>query len=207
MFKTKATKRTPDSVGVEQYKFDFQKEKNIYSYLYGIHMRKRVEKELEEKLKFQHYSEWKEYIRDKYSDYDSKKLMDFSRYLEQRIRRGNPEREYWKICVPIIITVIITNLPQMLQNLLEFDFSGAPIWGIILCVFIVGVLCILLAYVIYNTVLPLWESNTKENFLIDYKEIIDGMILEKRNQEKKADKKNKKIAEKMNKKMAKQKKK
>lgn len=188
MFAKKEQKRTAYSIGKEQFNFDFELEKNIYSHVYGILPRKY--KKLKEKYEFENYSEWKEYVQNKHKDDSSEKLSDFGRYLQQMNENEEPTSSYWNICIPIFMSLIITNIPEMIKDFQEIDFSGMSILFIIICVLIICALITpLIIYLLYNILLPLWECNLRKNLLRDYREIIDVMIKNKIKEEKKLDKK------------------
>lgn len=185
-------KRTPNSIGVNQYDFNFRHEINIYSYLYGTHTDIKIENELEEQLKFDYYNDWKKYIQNKYDSYDSEKLMEFSRYLEHRIGRGKPERGYWNIVISAIMSLVTMVVADKVFDMLRIETAGGVI-STILCYLIVAILIfiafVLVAYIMIKLLIPLLDSNTKENFFIDYREIIESMVEEKVKQEKKNAKK------------------
>ena len=185
----KSTKaRSNNSIGKEQYQFDYELEKNIYSYLYGIHKKKH--KKLKEEFKFQDYCEWKRYVYNKYKEYDSEKLIGFSRYLKQKISSEKPEHEYWKICIPIVLSIIVSRIPELMEGLQNIDFLKSIGSYIILILMLFVLLICPLVYCLYSLMSPLWESNTRENLLMDYKEIIDDLIEKKEKSQKRA--KNKK---------------
>lgn len=174
MFKRK---RSFYSIGKEQYNFDYEREKAIYSYLYGIN--KRLHKKVKVELQFCFYDDWKQYIQNKYRDYDSKRLMEFRRYLYHDIRSEKPINEYWKICIPIVLSEIIAELLEMLINFQNIETEGNVV--IVILAILLSLLIIMLPVIcsIYSLITPLWDSNTKENLLTDYKEVIDEMIGEK----------------------------
>ena len=171
------SKRSFSSIGKEQYNFEYEMEKAIYSYLYGIN--KRLHKKLKVELQFRYYDDWKRYIQNKYKAYDSKKLIEFRRYLCQDMRSEKPINEYWKICIPIVLSEIIAELLEMLINFQNIETEGNIV--IVILAILLSLLIIMLPVIcsIYSLITPLWDSNTKENLLTDYKEIIDELISEK----------------------------
>ena len=153
---------------------------------------------MKEESKFCCYSDWKKYVNEKYSEYSSKELMDFSRFLNQGIRRSKPDREYWKMCIPIVISFIFTNFIQMIiqasLEIQEADFSNMQFSGIAgylgVGLLLLVILIICLVYAFYRVLYPLWDSNMEKNLFIDYKEIIEQMMEEKLKKEKKQIKNN-----------------
>lgn len=176
LFKRQKYRRALNEVGKKKYDFDFESEKRIYYYLCCMPMKKKELRKVDEKLQFNSYKEWKQYICNKYGDYKDEELMEFSRYINQRIRNIQPNREYWNLFVPIIMTIVLTEwFEAFIKG--EFDFTGASdavIIGAILMM--VGMLVFSMIFLVWNTFTPLWEYSREENFLRDYKEIIDGMI-------------------------------
>jgi len=122
-------KRNTLSIGKEHFNFDFRLEKKIYSYLYGLIPRKY--KKL--KKKYDNYSEWKEYVQNKHKDKSSSKLVDFNRYLQQIYEDEKSTCKFWNICVPIFMSLIITNIPKMVKDIVETDFSKLSILNGVLC--------------------------------------------------------------------------
>lgn len=193
MSKRNIQERNFNSIGKSDYDFDFELEMNIYSYLYGIN--KKRHKQLKDKYKFSNYNEWKNYIQRKYSDkeYNSERLICFSRYLSQRIRNLKPNQEYWNIVIPIAITLVIEEVIKALFEL-DVDVSNAGImwlFGSITILLLLVFLIIVLIVFIYKMVKPLWENNEEESLLTDYKEVIDDIIKVKTKEEKKEKKEKK----------------
>lgn len=179
MLKGKKTRKTIEYIGKRWYGFDFQFEKTIYCYLCCIYVERKRLKNLDDNLKFESYYKWKQYICNKYKDYSKEMLMEFSRYLNQRMRNIRPEHKYWDIMVTIILTIILTKLIDVFLNT-RIDFTYMPILiSIIETAFIEIFAMLTLVFITFNTFSLLYDKNIDDNFLHDYKEIIDGYICER----------------------------
>ncbi len=175
IFKKKKQKRTLDTIGKEEYNFDFQLEKDIYQNLCCIRIKKKVIKKLEQKnLKIYTYSEWKQYIYNKYKNYNEAQLLEFSKYLNQRIRNVKPFREVWDLFVTVIMTFVFVEGGKALIGKLESFKSNDDIIikYLIALIFIV----ITIFWVIRQVIIPKLDNDIEEHLYKDYKEIIDGMI-------------------------------
>lgn len=167
--------RTLDNIGIRWHDFDFQLEKNIYCYLCCNKMKKRALKKLDEKLKFVLYSQWKQYICNKYANYNRDELIEFSRYLNQRIRNIKPLREFIRLCLSAIITLVISKIMEVFHSI---DTTGLnSMLSITIIEYMVIVLIVIsVVFLLIETFIPIREDNVNENFLKDYKEIIDEII-------------------------------
>lgn len=176
MINKRKSDRTLDSIGKRWYNFDFYSEKNIYCYLCCVDSRKKKIKKLDEKLKFVSYSQWKQYICNKYENYDKDELEEFSRYLNQRIRNIKPGREYLNIILPCFITLAFTISIDKILDLNLNTTSISNLGSVIIIIFLSILFIISMFSIIRNTFLPIKENSGDTNLLIDYKEIIDEMI-------------------------------
>lgn len=175
MINKRKSGRTLDNIGIRWYDFDFQLEKNIYCYLCCDKMKKRKLKKLDEKLKFVSYSQWKQYICDKYKNYNKDELMEFSRYLNQRIRNIKPSGEFIRLLFSAIITLVVT---KMVEVFYLIDTTGL---NSMLSIFIMEFILIFFVVIpvilfLIETFIPIREDNIDENLLKDYKEIIDEIL-------------------------------
>lgn len=179
MFKRKQ-KRTIDNIGKKIYEFDFILEKIIYEYLCFSHMKKKELKKLDEKLKFVTYKEWKKYILDKYKGYEEEKLIEFSRYLNQRIRNVEPAFMYLQVHIPVMATIIFTKAFDFIFET-KLVFSGTPKIFVAAFVLLFDICVIMpLIFFVWHTFKPFRENCVEKNFLKDYKEIIDNLINSKK---------------------------
>ncbi len=180
MSKRKKKREHINEIGKNNYFFDYDFEKRIYCYVCCGYVKKSNEKELDSKYKFNSYSEWKQYVYNKYEWYCKDGLMEFSRYLNQRIRNVKPSREYWSLVVPVLLSV---GLAELFRNFLELktNLENSPIWASIVAVVIgLGMYGGVLWFMIRQTIEPINDDNLDENMFIDYKEIIDEIICSKK---------------------------
>lgn len=160
-----------------RYDFNAQQEKIIYEHANGKRIRKKEQEKLNDAFKFEGYSAWKKYILNKYVGYDKAFMVDFSRFLGQRIRAKKPSQEYWNIIMPILLTIVFTSVFEMLVETPKIDVSEVPLWMLILVAVVTGVaVAICLGLIIWKTMEFIWDNNEQENFYVDYKEIIDEII-------------------------------
>lgn len=175
----KKEKRTLNEVGKNNYEFDYRQEKNAYMYLCCIRMKKKNRKTLCEDRKFNTYKRWREYIRNKCADYSDDRLKEFSRYLNQDLRKTKPAREYWSLLGPIVLTMIIAKLPDIIEGMIKVDLSSLPLLGKVFYMILVGIMMSSVVYCIWSMVKPIWDNNVDEHFFSDYKAIIDELIDER----------------------------
>ena len=195
---SKKQKRNIFTIGKENFEFDYSKEKKIYSFLWGLKISKKEEKELLDNEKMNNHAEWSSYINNKYKDCSDEKLKEFSKFLSQRIKTLKPHIEISNITVPIMITLIIDSIFELLTDLAITDstenivLSASTFWGMFIVLFI-ALLVLLFVFVmlISNVISPFWDNNTEELLITDYKEVIDNMIKDKE-ENKKNEKKKKK---------------
>lgn len=176
MSKKKKYVRTLNEIGNRKYDFDYIKEKQIYFYLCRLRQKRKNETELEEQYRFGSYREWKRYIQNEYSRFDREELMEFSRYLNQRIRNTKPAQEYIKLVIPAIISwVIIDFFGLILQDgkLTKFESVHEAIIYFA-TILLVGVCSVIVAFIKMSN--DIWDQSMEENLCTDYKEIIDEMV-------------------------------
>lgn len=181
MRKHRIAQRELNEIGERWYDFDFRLQKNIYCYLCCIRLQKRDFRKLD--LKFESYQQWKQYVRDKYDKYEKDMLNQFSRYLNQRIRNAKCSNQYGDIIRNVLLTLVFTKLfDTFLDSYLQMDFEGIPvIIGIVIILLLAFMLIAFIGVALYQTLKPVIDDNMDENFLKDYKEIIDEIIIEKKN--------------------------
>lgn len=181
MIKSKKAGKTLDEIGKKWHDFNFKSERLIYSYLCCnrsrlINMELR---NLNKDLKFEEYRQWKQYICNKYQNYSRDKLIEFSRYLKLMIRNIKPNHEYWIIMATALLSIVFTMVINVTIELNK-QFNINSDWIKILITILSGILFILFsAYLIIKIVYPIFDDYFDENFLRDYKEIIDEIIKER----------------------------
>lgn len=175
MRKHRKTQRELNEIGERWYDFDFRLQRNIYYYLCCVKIKKKDFRKLD--LKFESYQQWKQYVRDKYDKYDKDMLNQFSRYLNQRIRNIKIYGQYGNILGGIILTLGLTLIVDMfLGSYFQIDFKRISVISLLILMQIVFT-----AVTVYYTSKPVIDNSMDENFLKDYKEIIDEIIIEKSN--------------------------
>ena len=173
----KKNNKTLAQIGTEKYKFDFYSEQIIYKDLCCLRLNWREKRKLSKLQKYYRYRDWKNYIEKKYKAAGKEALIEFSRYLNQQLRNREISRDYWKLAIPVVFTISVTEVLSKLLPIL-YDMYGE--YGNFVNVIVVSLAIVLfmifIMFVIWNTMEPMWESNTEKNFLSDYKEIIDELI-------------------------------
>ncbi|MBQ7944060.1 MAG: hypothetical protein IJ326_08375 [Lachnospiraceae bacterium] len=175
----KRKKQSIDDIRGKVFDFDFQKEKDIYDYLCFGKVKRKRKKYLNENTKFYYYRDWKLYVLNKYINYEEEKLMEFSRYLNLLIRKIKPGKAYWNISISVYLTLILTETLDWIKEIQNTMAEPVSI-EIYIAVSIIGLGAFAFVfYMIYSLVTPIWKDSNTENFLKDYKEIIDEMMKEK----------------------------
>lgn len=172
----KRNKKDINEIGHKCYDFDFEQEKTIYCYLCCIHVKNKNIRKLSDELKFDMYQQWKDYVYNKYKDYKSSRLIEFSRYLNNRIRNISPCKEYLNIIFSCYITVAFTII---CDRFLQFYLSTTEVHNT--SHNIISIVVTVVAFVgFYNIIkvpcIPIIDNNIEENLFRDYKEIIDEII-------------------------------
>lgn len=156
------------------YNFNIEEEKNIYMYLCGKHIKRKVLKKIDNK--FHTYREWKNYIRDKYCNLPKDELIEFKHLLCQNMRNIKPETEYWNLVIPVMVTMLINAIFGYLEEVDNSSYNKIQlrIEGILFIIVIIswGVMML-------KIIAPLWKNNEDENFYKDYIEVIEEIINEK----------------------------
>lgn len=179
MIKRKRTEKTLDEIGKRWHDFDFKSEKTIYLYLCCKHIKRRELRNLNDDMKFKEYRQWKQYICNKYQNYSKDKLIEFSRYLKLMIRNIKTSHEYWSIMATTYLSMVFTMVINIAMGQ-HMDLSNNSAWIILLVTILLEALFIIfLIFLIVKMMRPIYDNHFEENFLRDYKEIIDD-ILEKK---------------------------
>ena len=184
MFKKKKYKRQLDKIGKEKYDFDIKEEIKYYNYLSCSYMKEKDIKNIDDKYKFDSYKKWKQYIYNKYIEYRSDELIEVSRYFNQRIRNTELNRTNWTFFIPILLTIIIGKMFEIVIDINWGGFLKLPIlgmvigWIIYLLIYFVFVV-LPTFYMIKRAITPIFVCNTEKYLFVDYKEIVDEMILTK----------------------------
>lgn len=152
--------------------FDKERELNIYRFLCKKKVKKKKIKEISDCL-FERYNDWKNYITNKYQNYESQQLIEFSKFLNLQIRES---KSFSPIIIMYFSPVVAFYISLLGDKLLNVNYTKQNIFPI--CIGIMGCLIfiVVVAYNMYS------EENMKNGFYEDYKEIIDELI-ERKNQE------------------------
>lgn len=145
--------------------FDNKREWYIYCFLCDGKLKRREKRKISGLL-FERYNDWKDYITNKYQNYDSHQLIEFSRFLNHQIRES-------KSFTPIIImyfSPVIAYYISFWGDKLNESYTIGDI--LVKFISIIGCLAFLIA-VAYKTYS---EESMKNGFYEDYKEIIDELI-------------------------------
>lgn len=173
-----------DSIGIDNYDFDFKKELNVYRYLCGERMTTSEWDALEDIYKFSSYKQWKIHIWQKYKDYNIGKLKEFSRYLCHRERSIKPQNEYWIVVFPILFTIFIDKVygeivDQSIPNsIINGGYSIKTLYCVCIVIGFIGI-SLFLILIIKEFINKIWGNNLDSNFCCDYREIIDEIVKEK----------------------------
>lgn len=159
---------------MEFYKFDIVQEQNMYKYLCTGKLNVKEMKKISADTRFNTYGQWKQYILDKYHDFSDQELVEFSHFLNQCLRKIKPVYEYWKMMIPVILTLIVDKLFGFLVSMGDFMLNSL-VEAIVDCILVGGTL-IFFVYLMAQIAMPLSNGENERNFYLDYKEIIDEMI-------------------------------
>lgn len=179
MLKKDRKRRNINAVGKDNYKFDYELERDIYYYLCCKHIKQKRLNAMSENVKFDSYMQWEQYIFDKCADYPYEKLIEFSKYLNQRIRNKKPGHEYLAIIGPIFFTIIATRLPEIIEELNKIISQGVSLLAIVFPVVVMCVLIILFKKFVFKIIFLIGDNLDDEYFFMDYKEIVDKIIIER----------------------------
>lgn len=178
MKKCRNTKKTLEKIGKKWHNFDLKSEKTIYCYLCCIRVGKCKLRKLDYDLRFESYLQWKKYVAYKYQNFDIDELIEFSRYLNQRIRIIKPSHEYLVITITAVISALFTRLIDSYANM-QIDSINLSMVNIIRIVLFLILIFIIVLFFAIQMLMPILQNDVEKNFLSDYKEIIDEMINEK----------------------------
>jgi len=126
---------------------------------------------------FDSYKEWKAYIQDKYSNQNEEGLEEFSRYLNQRLRNLRPGRQANELYIPVALALIVEKFTEVLLASTGIVSLFEEIkWGIFAMYALIILVFLCFFPILWNIISPLWKDNLEENFITDYKEVIDTLI-------------------------------
>ena len=173
--RNKEEKRTLEQRGKEKYQFDLKAELNIYSYLWCAKGYEQLE--IDDNEKFDTYRQWKSYVESKHSDCNKEDLIEFSKYLNQRLRNLKPKKEYNGVVIAVIIALVVDKLHDLITDIIDIaETVPNPIAGSCIVVIPFIILLVICVPLLLNFLLPIEKDEIMTNLLIDYKEIIDEKI-------------------------------
>ncbi|MBP3568913.1 MAG: hypothetical protein J6K04_07080 [Lachnospiraceae bacterium] len=164
-------------IGIKEYQFIFDKEKEIYKYL-SCHEVKEKEKLGEQKLLFDCYRDWKKYVVDKCKEWDFDKRNEFCRYLNQMIRNREHAMKYTQVVLPIILTELLSIMLVQLLKLLDIEWSQLHWIFSIAVVVLVILIVLIIVYPVVDFFNILYEDSIEKHLLLDYKEIVEELLCE-----------------------------
>lgn len=166
----------------DRYGFQIRKERTIYNVLWK--RKGLLNIFLPKELRFEEYLDWKKYVRKKYSDYNSKKLINFYAYLQNGVRTYEAGDSVFLIFVTSWCSVFLT---------LIFKEKIVPIvdpntnWGALLIIILGIAIVIAVGVIIFLTIIQfgISKANYRNALYIEYQKIIAEMIKEKKKNKKK----------------------
>lgn len=173
------TKRNYRNIGIQHYSFDIGHEKLIYKYLSMDNLNNIELKKLNESEKFDSYLDWKQYVWNKYSEYDSDGLKQFEKYLKRGANNVAPTKEYWNVAYGAILAWTIGESTKEIIHMLSEILNVIGIAQIIIAILALIIISLVLIFVIKKITKPIWDNSEEENFYNDYIEIIRQIIQKK----------------------------
>ena len=91
-------------------------------------------------------------------------LIEFSHFLNQKIRNLKPGYEYWKIIVPVIITLIIEELFSALIDISQIKIN--TVFELFIELIIIIFVTIISLQIFIKTTKPIWDVTDKIDFYL-----------------------------------------
>lgn len=173
IFKKKS--RRLDEEYYNLYKYE---EKLIYRYLCGKYIRRKELSKIPELHKFHKYHEWYDYIEKKYGNCSLEGLIEFWHFLNQKSRNVKPKYEYWTLCIPVGLTLIVNEIFDLTLKFSDIKINclSDKIIAFVVYMIVVAVF----AKIVIMIMQPLFDQNDDSCFYEDYKAIIDDLIEKKK---------------------------
>lgn len=169
-------RKTPTYIGKNYFDFNVEYELIIYKYLCNRHLKNKEFKKLHDKHKFITYIQWKDYIASKYKFYKDDMLIEFIHYLNQKIRNEDSGYEYYKIIIPVLLTILSDKLyKQIIQiSTLKINSIFYIFIEIVFILFVVffSIFCII------KVIDPMFDKSFEKNFYLDYEKEIERILRE-----------------------------
>lgn len=162
----------------EYYNFSTYEEKLIYRYLCCKHIRRKELSKIPELHKFHKYHEWYDYIEKKYGNCSIDGLVEFWHFLNQKSRNVKPKYEYWTLCIPVGLTLIVNEIFDLTLKFSDIKINclSDKIIAFVVYMIVVAVF----AKIVIMIMQPLFDQNDDSCFYEDYKAIIDDLIEKKK---------------------------
>ena len=161
--------------GRDNFKFDYNEERAVYKYYAGFKLTLFEHVDIEKQ--YNSYTEWKDYILERYNKFDVYTLNEFRRHLIQRKRNKTTGISISSIVSSALISSLITYLASMLNDIQSLANIGkSMIWKIILVFILTIVIVIIVTILFYKIIDSFYNDNVDTAFLDDYIEIIGEMI-------------------------------
>lgn len=162
----------------EYYNFSTYEEKIIYRYLCCKHIRRKELSKIPELHKFHKYHEWYDYIEKKYGNCSIDGLVEFWHFLNQKSRNVKPKYEYWTLCIPVGLTLIVNEIFDLTLKFSDIKINCLSDKIIAFVVYMIVVA--IFAKIVIMIMQPLFDQNDDSCFYEDYKAIIDDLIEKKK---------------------------
>lgn len=162
----------------EYYNFYTYEEKLIYRYLCGKRIGQKELSKIPELHKFHKYHEWYDYIEKKYGNCSLEGLIEFWHFLNQKSRNVKPKYEYWTLCIPVGLTLIVNEIFDLTLKFSDIKINclSDPIIAFVVYMIVVAIF----AKIVIMIMQPLFDQNDDSCFYEDYKAIIDDLIEKKK---------------------------
>lgn len=151
------------------FNFDEKQEFIIYRYVCNSKLRWRDWRKIKGKYEFVTYEEWHNYVTKKYDNYNERELIEFSKYLNNRIRNYSSFNIVGEgIIYPALISAVVSTC---ISNFVSSGSSNiiAYISGFMMVILLLG-------YVIISLLKNVMNERNRYNMLVDYKTEIDKII-------------------------------
>lgn len=162
----------------EYYNFSTYEEKIIYRYLCCKHIRRKELSKIPELHIFHKYHEWYDYIEKKYGNCSIDGLVEFWHFLNQKSRNVKPKYEYWTLCIPVGLTLIVNEIFDLTLKFSDIKINCLSDKIIAFVVYMIVVA--IFAKIVMMIMKSLFDQYDDSCFYEDYKAIIDDLIEKKK---------------------------
>ena len=105
-------------------------------------------------------------------------LIEFWHFLNQKSRNVKPKYEYWTLCIPVGLTLIVNEIFDLTLKFSDIKINclSDPIIAFVVYMIVVAIF----AKIVIMIMQPLFDQNDDSCFYEDYKAIIDDLIEKKK---------------------------